>query len=87
MSIDLSKHARIRALAPTEGGVEATRDERVGHVGAAGLPGAFLEDIGPSLCQCAPAGVRAHVAAHDRAVHDGAFGDRRRFEPRSEGRP
>ena len=85
MAIELDKEARKEAIASIERWFQEERDERVGNIFAGALLGFFLEEIAPTVYNCAVADVqdrlRMRVDDLEIEVHEDEFGYWRKRQP------
>lgn len=86
MAIELSKDARKDAIASTERYFRENMEEPIGNIGAGGLLGFFLEEIGPLVYNKAVVDVQERlqmrIAELDLEVHEEEFQYWRKYERR-----
>ncbi len=90
MSIEISKEARLQAIASIERYCRENLDEPIGNVAAGAMLGFFLEEIGPLVYNRAVADVQERMQARilelDIEVHEDEFTYWRKYDRPKKGR-
>ena len=90
MSIEISKEARLQAVASIERYCRENLDEPIGNVAAGAMLGSFLEEIGPLVYNRAVADVQERMQARilelDIEVHEDEFTYWRKYDRPKKGR-
>ncbi|GAB3540490.1 hypothetical protein GCM10027343_09630 [Noviherbaspirillum agri] len=90
MTIELTKEARAEAIASIQKYFRENMDEPIGNIGAEGLLGFFLEEIGPTIYNKgvtdAQARLQERVAEIDIEVQEEEFQYWRKQERKARGR-
>ena len=83
MSIEISKEARLQAVASIERYCRENLDEPIGNVAAGAMLGFFLEEIGPLVYNRR---MQARILELDIEVHEDEFTYWRKYDRPKKGR-